>query len=322
MTALKPGRSIGRAVALGGGHGLAASLAALRLVASQITAVVTVADDGGSSGRIRREFPVLPPGDLRMAIASLASDDEWHQLVAKLLQHRFGGSGALAGHNVGNLLLTGLTEVLDNDPVAALRAVGRVAGTVGEVLPMSRVPLEIAAQVEGIDPDHPSDVRRIRGQVAVATTSGRVRSIELVPPDPPACDEACTALAEADVIILGPGSWFTSVIPHLLVPDLRAAIESSKAQRFVALNLAPQPGETDNFSPEELLLVMCQHAPKMHVDAVIADVDAVTDRRALEAACHQIGASLVLAPVASPDGSRHDPAGLAAAIETAFDARV
>lgn len=308
-------RPIGRAVALGGGHGLAASLAALRAVAGHITAVVTVADDGGSSGRIRRELPVLPPGDLRMAVAALAGADDWHQLLATALQHRFGGNGALAGHSVGNLLLTGLTEVMDDDPVAALRALGHLTGGVGDVLPMSTKPLEIAALVEGINVDHPADIRRIRGQVAVATTPGRVRSVELVPTDPPACPEACLAIAAADVVVLGPGSWFTSVIPHLLVPDLRVALEQSPARRVLALNLAPQPGETDNFSVDQLVEVFCAHAPDMQLDAVIADVDAVVDRRSLERVCADVGAALVLAPLAAPDGSpRHDPSLLAEAV--------
>lgn len=294
-----PRQVINRVVALGGGHGLAATLRALRLIASDITAVVTVADDGGSSGRIRRELPVLPPGDLRMAIAALAGDHDGHQVFAQLLQHRFGGEGALAGHNVGNLLITGLTEVLGDDPLEALRLVGNVAGAVGRVLPMSTQPLEIAASVSGIDPAHPSDCRRIRGQVAVATTPGRVQSVELLPVDPPACDEACAAIGEADVVVLGPGSWFTSVIPHLMVPDLRRAMERSPARRILALNLAQQPGETDNFSPAELLAAFCSHAPDLHLDGVIADSDAILDRPALERACDAIGARLLVRPIAS-----------------------
>ncbi len=157
-----------KVVSLGGGHGLSATLSALRFVTSEITAIVTVADDGGSSGRIRRELPVIPPGDLRMALAALAGDDAWGHLWEELLQHRFGGSGALAGHPVGNLVITGLMD-LTGDAVAALDAVGRMIGAVGRVLPMSAVPLEIIAEVAGID-DDPSVTRTIRGQVAVAAT--------------------------------------------------------------------------------------------------------------------------------------------------------
>ena len=309
----------GKVVALGGGHGLAATLGALRSVASEITAVVTVADDGGSSGRIRRELPVLPPGDLRMALAALAADDEWHQVIAGVLQHRFGGEGALAGHSVGNLLLTGVTEVLGNDPVAALDAVARVVGAVGRVLPMSLAPLEIAALVSSIDPDHPSDKRRIRGQVAVATTPGRVESIELIPAGPPACSDACDAIAEAEAVILGPGSWFSSVLPHLLVPDLRRALETTRARRFIALNLEPQVGETDNFTPAELLTTFAAHAPQLRVDGVIADERAVHGTVGLEQACLELGATLIVADLAAArSATTHDPVKYAAALRSAL----
>lgn len=314
-----PDPIIGKVVALGGGHGLTATLTALRRVAGHITAVVTVGDDGGSSGRIRRELPVLPPGDLRMALAALASDDEWHQLIAEVLQHRFGGVGALAGHSVGNLLLTGVTEVLEGDPVAALDAVGRVVGAVGRVLPMSLVPLEIAAAVSGIDPDHPSDTRRIRGQVAVATTPGRVESIELLPENPPGCPQACAAIADADAIVLGPGSWFSSVLPHLLVPDLRRSMETTKAKRYVSLNLAPEAGETDNFTLTELLTTFTAHAPDLRLDGVIADQRAVEGSAGLEDACARIGAELIVADLGSLRSmNAHDPDKYAAALRAAL----
>jgi uncharacterized cofD-like protein len=311
-----------RVVALGGGHGLAAALAALRRLSAQVTAVVTVADDGGSSGRIRRELGALPPGDLRMALTALAADGGSEQVWARVLQHRFGGSGALAGHPVGNLILTGLAEVL-GDPVAALDETARLVGAVGRVLPMSTIPLEIAADVVGIDADDPERVHRIRGQVAVATTPGRVVSVLLLPKTPPACAEAVAAVLAADAIVLGPGSWFTSVIPHVLVPDLLAALVHTRARRIVALNLAPQPGETDGFSPEQHLDVLCAHAPGLQVDAVIADTDAVVDTRGLMSAVAALGARLVLAPVAAGDGTpRHDPERLAVAFELALGAGV
>src|SRR5580700_4636720 len=140
-----------KVVALGGGHGLAASLAALRRVTPDITAIVTVADDGGSSGRLRREFGVLPPGDLRMALAALCGDDDWGTTWARVVQHRFGGEGDLAGHAVGNLLIAGLWDLL-GDPVAALDWVGRLLRVTGRVLPMAAVPMDIIACVEGLDP--------------------------------------------------------------------------------------------------------------------------------------------------------------------------
>ena len=302
-----------RVVALGGGHGLAASLAALRRLTPYVTAVVTVADDGGSSGRLRRELGALPPGDLRMALAALAGDDEWGHTWADVLQHRFGGTGALAGHPVGNLLLTGLAETM-GDPVAALDTVARLVGAVGRVLPMSPRPLEISAEVTGLDDTDPSRVRRIRGQVAVATTVGRVESVSLVPAAPPACSEAVEAVSAADLVVLGPGSWFTSVLPHVLVPDLLDALVRTPARRVVALNLAAQPGETAGFSPQQHLEVLSAHAPGLRVDAVVADTDAVADARGLMSGVSALGARLVLAPIAAGDGTpRHDPSRLAAA---------
>jgi uncharacterized cofD-like protein len=304
-----------RVVALGGGHGLAASLAALRRLTPHVTAVVTVADDGGSSGRLRRELGALPPGDLRMALAALAGDDDWGRTWARVLQHRFGGTGALAGHPVGNLLLTGLAETL-GDPVAALDAAARLVGATGRVLPMSVEPLEIAADVVGLDGQDPERVHRIRGQVAVATTVGRVVSVTLLP-KPRACPQALAAVWDADLVVLGPGSWFTSVLPHVLVPDLLAALEQTPARRVVALNLAPQPGETDGFSPQQHLDVLAAHAPGLRVDTVLADVDAVPDVRSLMATASALGGRLVLAPVAAGDGTaRHDPERLAAAFRT------
>jgi uncharacterized cofD-like protein len=306
-------------VALGGGHGLAASLAALRRLTRNVTAVVTVADDGGSSGRLRRELGALPPGDLRMALAALAGDDEWGRTWAAVLQHRFGGTGALAGHPVGNLLLTGLAETL-GDPVAALDTVARTVGAIGRVLPMSPQPLEIAAEVSGLDDADPSRVRRIRGQVAVATTVGHVESVSLVPAAPPACPEAVRAVEAADLVVLGPGSWFTSVLPHVLVPGLRDALAGTRAKRVVALNLAAQPGETAGFSPQQHLEVLAEHAPGLRVDAVVADTDAVSDARGLMSGVSALGARLVLAPVAAGDGTaRHDPVRLAAAYRQVLD---
>src|SRR4051794_37723691 len=154
-----------RVAAFGGGHGLSASLEALRGLSGDLTAVVTVADDGGSSGRLRAELGALPPGDLRMALAALAGDDEWGQAWAALTQHRFDGVGSLAGHPVGNLVITALAEQL-GDPVAALAMVGRLLGATGRVLPLATTPLEIVADVAGLDPADPGAPAEVRGQVA------------------------------------------------------------------------------------------------------------------------------------------------------------
>lgn len=313
-----------RAVALGGGHGLHATLRTLRLLADRgwvderITAVVTVADDGGSSGRLRRELGLLPPGDLRMAMAALAADGELPQRWSTLVQHRFGGTGALAGHAVGNLLLAGLMETL-RDPVAALDTVGALLGVRGRVLPMSCDPLDIEADVTGLDPHDGDQVHRIRGQVAVASTPGRVQRVRLIPERPLACAEAVGAVRDAELVLLGPGSWFTSVLPHLLVPQLRDALVTTPARRVVVLNLAPEPGETAGFSPEQHLAVLSGHAPELRVDAVLADVAAVAVperlRRAARGMLRRDG-QVHLAPVAAGDGAtpRHDPKALADAL--------
>jgi len=304
-----------KVVALGGGHGLAASLSALRRVTPDVTAIVTVADDGGSSGRLRQEFGILPPGDLRMALAALCGDDDWGTTWARVVQHRFGGTGELAGHAVGNLLIAGLWDHLgDGDPVAALDWVARLLRVTGRVLPMAAVPLDIVAEVTGADPDFPDRVTVVRGQKECATTPGEVRSISLLPADPPAVPEAVQAVHDADWVVFGPGSWFTSVLPHLMVPTLAAALRSTAARRMVVLNLAPQPGETDGFSPHKHLEVLADHAPDLTVDVVLADTNAVgagtlTD---LEKAAGALGARLVTADVAMTDGTpRHDPRLLA-----------
>ncbi len=302
-----------RVVALGGGHGLAASLSALRRITPHLTAVVTVADDGGSSGRLRTELGALPPGDLRMALAALAGDDPAGRSWERLLQHRFPGEGPLAGHAVGNLLLTGLAQT-EGDPVAGLDLVCRLLGAVGRVLPMSCEPLEIVAEVVGLDPEDPRALSEVVGQVAVATTAGSVAAVSLRPEAPRACQAAVEAVRAADWVVLGPGSWFTSVLPHLLVPDLREALTATQAQLLVALNLSPQDGETDGFSPEAHLEVIAAHAPEIDIDVVLADPDAVPDRRGLMAAVRATGGRLELAHVALGDGTaRHDPRRLAEA---------
>lgn len=320
-----------RAVALGGGHGLHATLTALRRLTDDITAVVTVADDGGSSGRLRRELGLLPPGDLRKALAALAAADDGGARWAEVFQHRFGGSGALTGHAVGNLLLAGLFEVFD-DPVAGLDEAARLLGVSGRVLPMSIDPLDIEAEVTGLEPD--DAVSRIRGQVAVASTPGQVHRITLhsvVPPDhvgepaavkpPQACREAVEAVLSADAVFLGPGSWFTSVLPHLLVPELHDALVTTTATKIVILNLVPQPGETAGFSPEQHLDVLCQHAPRLGVDAVIADRDSVPTPARLRSAAAALGGRAHLASIADPGGvGRHDPGALAGCVREALGA--
>ncbi|MFI0408410.1 uridine diphosphate-N-acetylglucosamine-binding protein YvcK [Actinomadura sp. 3N508] len=309
-----------KVVALGGGHGLYASLSALRRVTDRLTAIVTVADDGGSSGRLRRELGVLPPGDLRMALAALCGDDEWGQTWRDVVQHRFRSEGDLRGHAVGNLLIVALWELLGQEgAVDGLDWVGRLLGAHGRVLPMAAVPMDIVAEVRGADPSRPDEITHVKGQVACAKTPGSVLGVSLVPADPPACPEALAAVDDADWIVFGPGSWFTSVLPHLKVPALARALAGSRARRAVALNLAPQPGETDDFSPQTHLEVLRAHAPGLSVDVVLADRGVVDDPAALDKAVQEIGGRLVLADVAADDGSpRHEPARLAQAFVQIF----
>src|SRR5688572_4739279 len=156
-------------------------------------------------------MPVLPPGDLRMALATLAGDSERGRELAALLQHRLGGTGALAGHPVGNLMLTGLSEMHGGDTVRALGELGELLGCSGRVLPMADVPLDLVARVESTDPDDPERARTIRGQVAIAATPGHVREILLSPPDPPVSPAVLDAIARAAAVSLGPGSWYPPV---------------------------------------------------------------------------------------------------------------
>jgi uncharacterized cofD-like protein len=187
---------------------------------------------------------------------------------------------------------------------------------------MADVPLDLVATVATVDPDDPQRSRRIRGQVAIAATPGRVQEIQLSPPDPPVSDAVVEAITAADVVCLGPGSWYTSVLPHLLVPRLHEALEATTAKVVVVLNLEPQVGETDGFSPEEHLHVLMAHLGGVSLHTVIADAVAVVDRRGLLSAVQGCGAELVLAPVAAPDGApRHDPARLGAALASVVGAR-
>ncbi|WP_083419579.1 uridine diphosphate-N-acetylglucosamine-binding protein YvcK [Pseudofrankia sp. BMG5.36] len=307
-------------VAFGGGHGLAASLSALRRITDRVTAVVTVGDDGGSSGRLRHELGALPPGDLRMALAALAGSDQWSRTWTDVFQRRFVGGGPLAGHALGNLVLAALTEHVGS-PVAALELAAELLGACGRVLPLSEDGIDIVAEVTGLDPDDPAATHQVRGQVAVATTRGSVREVWVEPAEPRVCAPACAAVEEADWLVLGPGSLYTSMLPHLLVPEMHKVITGAAARRLVVLNLVAQPGETEGFTPEAHLRVLAQHAPGFAVDVVLADPAAVPDPSALAAAAADLGAALHLAPVRSADAAGvHDPLLLAAAFDAVFSA--
>jgi|UniRef100_UPI0040493BA0 uncharacterized cofD-like protein len=262
-----------RVVALGGGHGLAATLSALRGITSNITAIVTVADNGGSSGRLRDEFSIIPPGDLRMALAALCADDEWGRSWAEIMQYRFTSGGPLDGHAVGNLLLAALWD-MGEDPVAGLDRVGSLLKVIGRVIPMSKEPLDI----EGTFINSTGKFI-VKGQVEVATAKGRLESLRLHPENPAAHEVALAAITDADWIVMGPGSWFSSVLPHLLVPKQREAIVKSNAKKLLILNLDSanvtgqnfEPGEYAGYTPLEHIKILQEYAPGLKFDYLIAD---------------------------------------------------
>jgi uncharacterized cofD-like protein len=299
-----------KVVALGGGHGLAATLAALRELTKEITAVVTVADNGGSSGRLREEFPIYPPGDLRMALTALCADDEWGRTWAKILQHRFESEGELNGHALGNLLLASMWNAGD-DPVAALDRVGQLLKVIGRVLPMSAVALDIEGTFN-------TSTGRIvvMGQKEVATAKGHIQSLRIIPENPPARVETLTAIADAEWITIGPGSWFSSVIPHLLVPAQMDSLKSSKAKKILILNLdASSHSQGEEFAgstPEQHLHFFHLYAPELRVDYCLVDKSVVRDEESLRRTASTLGSEVVVADLRKAPGSiHHDPQKLA-----------
>ncbi|WKD59247.1 gluconeogenesis factor YvcK family protein [Corynebacterium caspium] len=312
---------------LGGGHGLFQTLKAVRLChPKSINAVVTVADDGGSSGRIRREMGLVPPGDLRMAIAALGAADPQSQLWGEILQNRFRGNGALAGHAIGNLLISGIDEYL-GDIQTALDMVGRLTNAQGRVLPVCLKPLDLEAEVAGLD-DDPRIIHPVRGQVAVATTPGTVRRVRLIPENPVANPNAVAAIKQADIITLGPGSWFSSVIPHLLIPEIVAALTAARGHTIVLLNLSSEPGETQGFSFERHVHMLAQHAPNLRINTIVADSDAVRTRSERDYLCRSaetLGAEVWFEDVHQLDEQGrprnvHDPEKVAAVLEKIYKA--
>lgn len=308
-------------VALGGGHGLSASLSALRLLTSDLTAIVTVADDGGSSGRLRRELGVLPPGDLRMALSALCDDTDWGRTWRDVMQHRFLSdappAGSLQGHAMGNLLIVTLWELL-GDPVAGLQWAGALLGARGQVLPMASVPLTIEGDVQV--PLSPSNTtfETITGQASLAV-AGNVQNVRLIPPDAPACVDALNAIELADWVVLGPGSWYTSVLPHLLLPELREALCRTPAKRCLTMNLLVNTKETMGMTASDHLKVISRYAPEFGVDVVVADPSVVDDRAEFERAAAMIGAEVVFGKVGASGGRPvHDPLRLATAYHDVF----
>ena len=295
-----------KVVALGGGHGLAATLTALRQVTQEITAIVTVADNGGSSGRLREEFPIFPPGDLRMALAALCADDEWGRTWAEIMQHRFVSNGELNGHAMGNLLLASMWNAGD-DPVVALDRVGELLKVIGRVLPMASVALDI----EGTFTTSTGRIV-VRGQKEVATAKGHIESLRIIPEDPDARPEALAAIANADWITMGPGSWFSSVIPHLLVPSQLEALKATNAKKILVLNLdataRSQGEEFAGSTPEQHLEFFHRYAPGLKVDYCLVDQSVVRDEAALRDTASTLGSEIVIADIRKAPGSIHHDA--------------
>jgi len=292
-----------KVVALGGGHGLAATLAALRQITEGITAIVTVADNGGSSGRLRQEFPIFPPGDLRMALAALCADDEWGRTWAEIMQHRFQSEGELNGHAMGNLLLASMWNS-GEDPVVALDRVGELLKVVGRVLPMASVALDIEGSFT-------TSTGRIvvRGQKEVATAKGHIESLRIIPENPAARPEALAAIYDADFITMGPGSWFSSVIPHLLVPEQLKALTASRAKKILVLNLdaslQSQGEEFAGSTPEQHIEFFHRYSPDLTVDYCLVDNSVVRNSEALIEAASTLGGEIVIADIRRAPGSIH-----------------
>jgi uncharacterized cofD-like protein len=294
---------VGAVVAVGGGHGLAASLRAIRRYAVTITAVVSVADDGGSSGRLRQDFPLLPaPGDARRCLGALAEPDSE---LASVLEHRFGDDdGMLAGHAYGNLLLAALTFGLGSFG-DALAEVGRMTGGVGAVLPATDVPVQLTGRaLEG-----GGDGKQIVGQVAVARAIGR-RYVALEPTSPTSPPAVREAILAADQVVIGPGSLFTSVLAAAIVPAVRGALHDTRAQRVYVANLAPQVPETAGLDLADHLRVLAEH--DIPIDVVLAPEGRWSDDGS--AVGDLVGTSVVTRPLASAGSGVHDPAALAFAL--------
>lgn len=239
-----------RIVAMGGGTGLASVLRGLKPLTCELTAIVTVSDDGGSSGRLRKDMGILPPGDIRNCLLALA---EAEPDMASLLNHRF-TRGELAGHNFGNLFLAAMTE-MTGDFQAAVRTMSRVLAVRGTVLPATLSDVTLRAEME--------DGTEVSGEGAIPRARKKIRRLHLKPNDPPALDEAVKQVEEADGIVIGPGSLYTSVIPNLLVPGIRAAIVRSTAPKMYVCNVMTQPGETDDFSALDHVLAIESHAGRL-----------------------------------------------------------
>lgn len=275
-------------VALGGGHGLSATLRAARRYAGDITAVVSVADDGGSSGRLRSAFGIPAPGDLRRCLVALADDSLW----TAVFEHRF-SAGELEGHAFGNLLIAALADYTGDFEVA-LHETGVLLGLEAKVFPATREPVVLKADVEGVS---------VEGQVAVSN-AGRISGVSVIPPDARTPEGALEAIAHADQIVIGPGSLFTSVLAVVAVPAIRDAIADAPGRKVYVCNLRPQVPETDGYDVAAHVAALAAHG--LDVDVVLCHPGALS--------MGDIDVVCVEEPIAAADLSEHDPVLLAAAL--------
>lgn len=287
-------------VALGGGHGLAASLRAARAYAGNITAVVSVGDDGGSSGRLRAEFGVSPPGDIRRCLSALANDE---LLLGRSLEYRF-DEGPLSGHPIGNLLLIGLA-FSGGDLQAAVDEVARVVGARGRVIPATTVPVVLIAD---------SDRGTITGQVTIERAAG-IRNLRFDPPNPPATVDAIAAVVSADQVVIGPGSLFTSVLATAVVDQIRSALDRTNGQRIFVANVANDKAEARGFGLEEHLEAVADHG--IPVDLVIADCP--VDVEPFLSVSRSQSIPILHRHIAAEDGWSHDPVRLGKVLSEALD---
>jgi uncharacterized cofD-like protein len=300
---IAPSPSQGPAVvALGGGHGLATALAGIRRYAGSITAVVSVADDGGSSGRLRKAHDVPAPGDIRKCLSALAASDTiWREAF----EHRFRG-GELDGHALGNLVIVGLAEVL-GDFGRALDEAGRLLNCAGRVLPATTDPVVLKA-----DAGHGPAGASVEGQVAVSNSIEPIRRVHLVPEDAKAHPEAVSAIELADQVVLAPGSLFTSLVPVVCVPGIREALTAARGLIVHVCNLRPQIPETEGLDATDHLRAVVDHGAR--VDTFLYQEGGKLE--ADEPAIRALGIVPVPADVAAANGLVHDPARLAKALQT------
>ena len=253
-----------RIVAIGGGHGLATLLRGLKLYTNNLTAVVTVADDGGSSGRIRESFGILPPGDIRNCLAALSNDE---QMLTQLFQYRFSSKGELEGHSFGNLLITALAEITGSFESAVAES-GKVLSVSGRVLPSTLHDVKLVADMQL--PNVPIQIR-VQGESRIPKMAGRVRRIWLEPNNAPAYPPVIKALLNADLIVVGPGSLYTSLLPNLLVQDLLGAMQASRAAKVYICNIATQSGETDTYTCYDHVRSLEEHVGDRIFDVVLCN---------------------------------------------------